>query len=94
MAEDTPPNSNNNFQPDSALGFALKLGTEIISGILVGLVMGYAIDHVWGTQPWGLIVMVLLGAAAGILNIFRLLGLWKPTINTRPPSSRSDEKDG
>jgi ATP synthase protein I len=94
MAKDrsTPPKKK--FSPESGLGFALRIGTEFTSGILVGLLMGYAIDQVLGTQPWGLVVMVLLGAAAGILNIFRLMGLWGPATNQKPPSSGSENKDG
>jgi ATP synthase protein I len=64
------------FSPQSGLGFAYRLGMEFMSGILVGLLFGYAIDQIWQTQPWGLVAMVLLGSAAGLLNIFRLLGLW------------------
>jgi F0F1-type ATP synthase assembly protein I len=90
MPTNTPPDPNNKFSPDSGLGFALRIGTEIISGILVGLVLGYALDHVLDTQPWGLIVMVLLGAASGIMNIFRLLGFWKPPTPPKPPTSRRD----
>lgn len=82
------------FSPQSTLGFALRLGTELTSGILVGLLMGYAIDYVFVTQPWGLVVMVLLGAAAGMLNIFRLLGLWGTVADQVAPSKLGDKKDG
>ena len=79
------------FSPQSGLGFAYRIGIEFISGILVGLLLGYAIDHVLNTQPWGLVVMVLLGASAGLLNIFRILGLWNLS-STRPPISPMDKK--
>lgn len=77
------------FTPQTGLGFAYRLGMEFFSGILVGLLLGYGIDHLWGTQPWGLVIMVIFGAAAGILNIFRLLGLWGA-----PPSSTGEKKNG
>ena len=88
MAKDPSVPPQKKFSPESGLGFAFRLGTELTSGILVGLLMGYAIDQVLGTKPWGLVVMVLLGAAAGILNIFRLLGLWRSPTNQKPPSSK------
>jgi len=47
------------FSPQSQLGFAWRVGTEFISGIFVGLLLGYAIDHVFGAKPWGLVVMVM-----------------------------------
>jgi len=81
------------FSPQAGLGFAWRLGVEFISGILVGLFLGYAIDETWGTQPWGLVIMVMLGSAAGLLNIFRMLGLWgKASVKTSPPPE--EEKDG
>lgn len=74
----------------SSLGFAYRVGIEFISGILVGLLLGYVIDRTFDIQPWGLVIMVLVGASAGLLNIFRMLGLWgsKSSIPAR------EEKDG
>jgi ATP synthase protein I len=90
----TDPQTKNGFSPESNLGFALRLGTEFISGILVGLLMGYAIDQIWNTQPWGLIIMVILGAAAGMLNIFRLLGIGKPSAQQDSPVEKRRNEDG
>jgi ATP synthase protein I len=81
------------FLPQAGLGVALRIGTEFTSGILVGLLMGYAIDRVLGTQPWGLVIIVLLGAAAGMLNIFRMLSLWGTPIDKTPPPPR-EKRDG
>lgn len=79
------------FPSQSGLGFAYRIGIEFISGILVGLLLGYTIDHVLNTRPWGLVVMVLLGASAGLLNIFRILGLWNLS-STRPSIPPMDKK--
>lgn len=82
------------FPPQSGLGFACGLGIELMSGILAGLLLGYIIDRVWGTQPWGLVAMVVLGSSAGLLNIFRMLGLWGNPAPKSPPSGGEEEKDG
>jgi len=82
------------FSPQFSIGFAYRIGIEFISGILVGLLLGYAIDHVLNTQPWGLVVMVLLGASAGLLNIFRMLGLWNPSSAQPSIPSTDKKKDG
>lgn len=82
------------FSAQTGLGFAYRLGIEFMSGILVGLLLGYAIDRVWGTQPWGLVVMVLLGSLAGLFNIFRLLGLWGMPVAKTPPLPPKEGKDG
>jgi F0F1-type ATP synthase assembly protein I len=84
------------FAPLSGLGFAYRVGVEFTSGILVGLLMGYAIDKLLNTQPWGLVVMVLLGASAGLLNIFRMLGLWGSSTpeGDLPPKPPEGDIDG
>lgn len=53
---------------------AFKISSEFIAGILVGAVMGWSIDHFFGTSPWGLIVFLLLGFCAGTLNVMRASG--------------------
>lgn len=82
------------LSPLAGLGAAYRIGIEFISGILVGLLLGYAIDHMLDTQPWGLVVMVLLGASAGLLNIFRMLGLWNPSSAKTSLPPLDEEKDG
>ena len=45
-----------------------------VPGAIVGFVIGYTIDQLFGTSPWGMIVFLLLGFAAGVLNILRSAG--------------------
>jgi ATP synthase protein I len=56
-------------------GQALKLSSEFIAGIAVGVGIGWMIDRLAGSSPWGLIVFLLLGFCAGVLNILRSAGL-------------------
>ncbi len=60
----------------SARGYAqaMKLSSEFIAGIVVGGVLGWGIDEIFGTLPFGLIVFLLLGFAAGVLNVLRAVG--------------------
>ncbi len=53
---------------------AMKLSSEFISAIVVGAVLGYLLDRFVGTAPWGLIVLLLLGFCAGVLNVLRAAG--------------------
>lgn len=55
----------------SALGRGLRLGTEFIAAILVGAGIGYVLDSWLGTGPWLLLAMLLVGFAAGVLNVTR-----------------------
>jgi ATP synthase protein I len=54
---------------------AFKLSSEFIAGIAVGAGIGWFVDRMAGTSPWGLIVFLLLGFGAGILNVLRSAGL-------------------
>lgn len=54
---------------------ALKISSEFIAAILVGLAIGALVDKLAGTSPFGLIIFLLLGFVAGILNVLRNAGL-------------------
>jgi ATP synthase protein I len=55
----------------SGLARGLRLSTELVAGVLVGAGIGWALDRWLGISPWGLIVFLLLGFAAGVLNVVR-----------------------
>lgn len=59
----------------AGFGQALRLSSEFIAGIAVGAMLGWLIDRFAGTSPWGLIVFLLLGFVAGVLNVLRSAGL-------------------
>ncbi|WP_174802011.1 AtpZ/AtpI family protein [Martelella limonii] len=52
----------------------LKLSSEFMAAIFVGFMLGYLLDRFAGTGPWGLIVFILLGFCAGVLNVMRSVG--------------------
>ncbi len=55
----------------SGMATGLRLSAELISGVLLGLGIGWALDHWLGTGPWLLLVFMLLGTAAGIVTAVR-----------------------
>jgi ATP synthase protein I len=59
----------------SAFGRGFRLSSEMVGGVLVGAGLGWLLDRWLGTSPWGLIVFLLLGFAAGILNVMRAAGV-------------------
>lgn len=69
-----PKKTAHDKQAESAVnagGLALRYGTEMAACVLVGVVMGLAIDSFLGTKPWGFLFMLGLGLAAGILGVIR-----------------------
>lgn len=58
----------------AGFGSAMKLSSEFIAGIVVGVGLGWVIDYWAGTSPWGLIVFLFLGFGAGVLNVLRSVG--------------------
>lgn len=62
----------------SNLARALRLSSEFIAGIVLGGFLGWLVDQLTGWSPWGLIVFLMLGFAAGTLNAMRSAGLIRP----------------
>ena len=60
------------------VAMALRLGADFVAGVVVGVAIGWGVDRLFGTAPWGLIVFVLLGFAAGMLSVLRSSGVVKP----------------
>jgi ATP synthase protein I len=59
----------------SAMARGLRLSTELVAGVIVGAGMGWLLDRWLGISPWGFIVFLLLGFAAGLLNVMRSAGM-------------------
>ena len=61
-------------------GFArgMRLSAELVGGVAIGFLLGWLFDRWLGTSPWGMIVLLLLGFAAGVLNVMRSAGVVKP----------------
>lgn len=57
--------------PQSQMGVAFRLVADLLAGVIVGGGIGWALDRVLGTSPVLLIVMFLLGVAAGMRNLMR-----------------------
>ena len=63
------PNSYNK----SFVNIFSRVATELLAGLMIGAGIGWTIDQWLETTPWFLIVFFLLGGAAGILNLWRVV---------------------
>jgi ATP synthase protein I len=72
----TPPDTPAPRPTSDASGLArgLRLSTELVAGVVVGGLIGWFLDRWLGISPWAFIVFVLLGFAAGMLNLMRSAG--------------------
>jgi ATP synthase protein I len=59
----------------SGMARGFRLSTELVAGVLVGAFIGWALDRWLGTSPWGMFVFLMLGFAAGVVNLMRAAGI-------------------
>jgi ATP synthase protein I len=84
------------FQGVSNYSKGYRLASEFVAGTLVGGLIGYGLDYVAGTLPLFLIVFLLLGFGAGILNMSRAANRSQPTpeeLSKMPKPSADDEEE-
>jgi ATP synthase protein I len=46
--------------------------SQLVGGPLGGGVLGWLLDRWLGTKPWLMLILLFLGFAAGIFNVFRI----------------------
>lgn len=62
----------------SLLGIGLRVGVEMASAMVVGAFVGYWLDRVLHTKPFLMVVFLFLGGAAGVRNVWRVVGPRRP----------------
>ncbi|MBB6251100.1 AtpZ/AtpI family protein [Nitrospirillum iridis] len=50
-----------------------RAGMELVAALAFGTGVGWALDWGLGSKPWGLIIGFFLGAAAGMVGLFRAM---------------------
>src|SRR5262245_26123072 len=70
-AEQAPPQGPGAGDQGSRYGAAFRLASEFVAAVLVGAGLGWLLDRLAGTSPFGLIILLLLGFGAGLLNMAR-----------------------
>ena len=79
LSEASHPSDHSNFQQNneknekaSALSLAFRVGVELVSAVAVGTGLGWALDYWLETRPWLMILFIIIGVIAGILNVYRV----------------------
>lgn len=74
------------------LALVTQLGLTMVGSIVFGLVLGLWIDSHFGTRPWGMLGLSLLGIAGGTVGVYRLISTSiDDAVGTR--RSKGDDKD-
>lgn len=80
------------------MGFAFRVGVELVAALAVGVGIGVGLDRWLGTDPWLMVTFFFLGASAGILNVYRaisvMLGNTGESATESPPEARNDQGRG
>lgn len=53
------------------MGSAMRVATDLVAALFVGGLLGYGIDRWLGTKPWGMVIFLFIGFAAGFMNIYK-----------------------
>jgi ATP synthase protein I len=95
QAEFNKPATSVGKAADFSKGY--KLASEFVGGVLVGGLIGYGLDYLFGTLPLFLIVFLLAGFGAGLLNMSRAANRDQPTpeelAKMKPVAGDDDEED-
>lgn len=81
--QETKVSQDRSTSDSNALGQALRFSAEFVSGVIAGGIVGWIIDRLFQTSPWGLVVCIILGFFAGMFNLMRAAGLMKPARHDR-----------
>ena len=77
----------------SGLGWAFRIGVEMVSSMILGVGIGLGLDWWLDTKPWFLIVFFLLGSAAAIMNVYRAAMGYGLAVGYRKPEDGGDGQE-
>ena len=80
-------------ESSNGMAYAVKISSEFIAGVVVGAALGWLVDKLLGIGPWGLIIFLLLGFCAGVLNVLRSAGLIAVSKSERGSDYTPSQKD-
>jgi ATP synthase protein I len=80
-------------QPPTAAGIAFRFATELGAALFVGAGLGWLLDHWLHTAPIFIVVMFVLGAAAGIRNVMRAAAELNAEAAKYPAPALKDEDE-
>lgn len=71
LKSDIHASSNTTHQNEKNISSGLRAGTELIGGIVGGILFGVCADWMFSLSPVGLIVGAILGVTSGFYGVYR-----------------------
>ena len=51
------------------MGLGFRMASDFAAAVIVGVVLGWGLDVLFGWTPWGLVSCLMLGFVAGVRNV-------------------------
>lgn len=81
-------------RPGAGIGLGFRIAVELVAGVMVGFAIGYALDRWLGTGPWLMVVFLLLGSVAGLMNVYRAAKGLDESVGLGQAQRRQDRTEG
>ena len=94
--EDDTPRHQRSQEMGAGIALAARIGTELVAAVAVAVGIGLLLDAWLDTKPWFLIAFIILGAGAGMMNVFRVANKLGGTVGYRDqrPKRNGADPDG
>lgn len=76
------------------MSYGWRIAIELVTSVVVCAGIGWAADRWFGTAPWGMLVMLFLGFAAGANNAVRLARRMSRPVAAEPGPKGPDRTKG
>ncbi|WP_273787890.1 AtpZ/AtpI family protein [Bartonella grahamii] len=84
---------NKREKSQGGMANAIKLSSEFLASVIVGVILGLGFDKLAGSYPWGLVFFLFFGFAAGVVSILRSVGYVSSSQLGKKGVLRQDKQD-
>ncbi len=78
----------------SGYGMAVRMAVEMVAALAVSVFLGLWIDGELDTAPLFLVIFLIMGMAAGVINVVRAAGMMTRGSRRGPVNDEEDQRRG
>ncbi|MBE1236451.1 AtpZ/AtpI family protein [Phaeovibrio sulfidiphilus] len=71
----------------------MRISVEMVTTIAVGGALGYGLDKWMGSAPFAMVLCLLLGGAAGVMNAYRVVKGLDDSVGLGAAIARKEAKE-